>query len=106
MSLRVDVPTMAYLLFMQMKVADSNPGCCYAMFVNQQNELGKQPRPLSCLFLAFSNKQYNFYNKSMRKMSFPFNIWHRNSNPQPLEHESTHITTRPGLPYDTPKVVI
>ena len=24
-----------------------------------------QPRPLFCLFLAFSNKQYNFYNKSM-----------------------------------------
>ena len=24
-----------------------------------------QPRPLFCLFLVFSSKQYNFYNKSM-----------------------------------------
>ena len=26
-----------------------------------------QPRPLFRLFFVFSNKQYNFYNKSMRK---------------------------------------
>ena len=26
-----------------------------------------QPQPLFCFFLIFSNKQYNFYNKSMWK---------------------------------------
>ena len=31
-----------------------------------------QPRPLFRLFLAFSNKQYYFYNKSMRKMSIQY----------------------------------
>ena len=31
-----------------------------------------QPRPLFCLFLVFSNKQYNFYNKSMWKMSIQY----------------------------------
>ena len=31
-------------------------------------------------------------------MSCPSSIWHRNSNPEPLEHESSPITTRPGLP--------
>ena len=58
------------------------------------------PTPASfCLFLVFSNKQYNFYNKSMWKMSkSPSSIWHRDSKPQPYKHESSPITTRPGLP--------
>ena len=29
---------------------------------------------------------------------FPFSIWHWDSNPQPLDHELSPITTRPGLP--------
>ena len=32
------------------------------------------------------------------KKSCPSSIWHWDSNPQPLEHESSPITTRPGLP--------
>ena len=31
-------------------------------------------------------------------MSMPSSIWYRDANPQPLDHESTPITTRPGLP--------
>ena len=58
-----------------------------------------QPRPLFRLFSVFSNKQYNFYNKSMWKMSkFPSSIWATDSNPQPFVNESSPITTRPGLP--------
>ena len=54
-----------------------------------------QTRSLFLLFLVFSKKQYNFYNNSM----CPSSIWHRDSNPQPFEHESSPITTRPGLPH-------
>ena len=56
-----------------------------------------QPWPLFHLFSVFSNKQNNFYNKSMYKMSCPSSIWHRDSSPQPLENESSPITTRPGV---------
>ena len=31
-------------------------------------------------------------------MSCPSSIWGRDLNPQPLKHESSPITTRPGLP--------
>ena len=55
-------------------------------------------RPLFHLFSVFSNTQYIFYNKSMWKMSCPFSIWCWDSNPQPLEHESSPITTVPGTP--------
>ena len=56
-------------------------------------------RPLFRLFSVFSNKQYNFYNTPMWKMSCPPSIWRRDLNPQPLKHESSPITTRPGLPH-------
>ena len=56
-----------------------------------------QPRPLFSLFLAFSNKLYNFYNKSMWKMSCPSSIQHRDWNPRPLEHESSPLTTESYL---------
>ena len=57
-----------------------------------------QPQPLFRLFLVFSNKQYDIYKKSMWKMSkCPSSIQHPDSNPQPFEHESSPITTRPGL---------
>ena len=49
-------------------------------------------------FRSFSNKQYNFYNKQMWKMLSPSSIQHRDSNPWHLEHESSPITTRQGLP--------
>ena len=61
-----------------------------------------QPRPLFHLFLVFSNKHfYNYYNKSIWKMSFPSGIWCRDLNPRPSEHEPPPITTRPGLPFVT-----
>ena len=31
------------------------------------------------------------------KMLCPFSIWCKDSNPRPLEHESSPVTTRPGL---------
>ena len=52
-----------------------------------------QPWPLFCLFSVFSNKQCNFYNKSMWKMSIQF----MDSSPRTFKHESSPITTRPGL---------
>ena len=56
-----------------------------------------QPRPLFHLFLVFSNKHYNFYNKKMWKNVHPV-IQCRDSNPRPLERESLPITPWPGLP--------
>ena len=50
-----------------------------------------KPRPLFWLFLVFSNK-------SMWKMSCPSNIWCRDLNPWPLQHEWSPITTRARLP--------
>ena len=32
------------------------------------------------------------------KKTCPSSLRHRDSNPQPLEHESSPITTRPGIP--------
>ena len=50
-----------------------------------------------CLFSVISNKQYNFFTKDQcGKMSCPSSIVRRDSNPQPLKHESSPITTRPG----------
>ena len=58
-----------------------------------------QPRPLFHLFSVYSSIQYNFYNKSMWKMSMcPSSIRRRDSNPRPSEHELSPITTRKGLP--------
>ena len=63
-----------------------------------------QPQPLFLLFLVLSCKQDIFYSKSMWKMSkCPSNIWRRDSNPQPFKHESSPITTRPGLPLSAVK---
>ena len=56
-----------------------------------------QPRPLFCLFLVFSNKQYNFL-QDINVGKCPSSIRHRDSNPWHLKHESSPVTTRPGLP--------
>ena len=49
------------------------------------------------LISVFSNKHENFYNKSMWKNVHPVSgSW--DLNPRPLEHKSSLITTRPGLP--------
>ena len=57
-----------------------------------------QPRPIFHLFSVFSTNQNNFYSKSMWKMSCPSILQCRDSNPQPLEHELSPITTWPALP--------
>ena len=82
---------------------DSNSGCEFTVLLHNCDissffqKMG-QLRPLFHLFSVFSNTQYIFYNKSMWKMSCPFSIWCWDSNPQPLEHESSPITTVPGTP--------
>ena len=53
---------------------------------------------LFCLFLVFSYKHYNFPTNQCNKMSCPSSKWHKDSNPRPLKHESSPITTIPGLP--------
>ena len=53
------------------------------------------PRPSFVYF--WSNKQYKFYNKLMRKMTNPVSGAGGSSNQQPLEHKFSTITTRPGL---------
>ena len=56
-----------------------------------------QPRSLFGLFSVFSNKKYNFYNKSMWKNVQVF-IQYTVPGFKPYKHESSPITTRPGLP--------
>ena len=58
-----------------------------------------QPRPLYNLFSVFSKKNNTIFTKNQcKKMSCPFSIRRRDLNPQPLKHELSPITTRPGLP--------
>ena len=49
-------------------------------------------------FRSFSNKQYKFYNKLMRKC--PSSIRCQDSNSQPPDYKSPPLTTRPGLTPD------
>ena len=57
-----------------------------------------QPRSL---FRSFqTNINTIFTTNQYEKMSIPSSLWHRDSNPRPLDHESSPITTRPGF---TPK---
>ena len=51
-----------------------------------------QPRPRFRLFSVFSNKHYNFYNKS----KCPSSMLHQDSNPQTFKHELSPITTSSG----------
>ena len=54
-----------------------------------------RPRPLFVYFQSFqANSTYIFYNKSTWQNVY---ISIQYSNPWPYEHESSHITTRPGL---------
>ena len=55
-----------------------------------------QPLPLFRLYLVFSNKQYNFYNKSMRKM--PIQNTAQGFKPTTSRTWVITNTTRPGLP--------
>ena len=53
---------------------------------------------LSFLNGPSSANHYNSFNKYMWKMLCPSSVRHWTSNPQPLEHESSPIITRPVLP--------
>ena len=53
------------------------------------------PPNLFHLFLVFSKKHYNFTTKQCEKSPSSNRCW--DLNPQPSEHESPPITTRPGL---------
>ena len=55
------------------------------------------PRVHFHLYAAFSHKHYNFCNNLMCT-KYPFSKRYWDSNPQPFDHESPPITTRPGLP--------
>ena len=55
-----------------------------------------QPQPLFSFILSFQTNITIFTaNKCEKSLS---SIWHWDSNPQPLEHESPPLTTRPELP--------
>ena len=56
------------------------------------------PGLFSIYFRSFQKNNTIFTTNQCEKMSCPSSIWHRDSNPRPLEHESPPITTRPGLP--------
>ena len=58
-----------------------------------------QPRPLFHLFSSFQTCITNFTNFTTNRYvkKCPSSIQCRDSNSQPLEHESPPITTRPGL---------
>ena len=58
---------------------------------------GPTSASFSFIFALFK-QTIQFLQQINVKNSCPSSIWHRDSNPQHLEHESCPITTRPGLP--------
>ena len=66
-----------------------------------------QPRPLFVHFRSLQIKNYFFTTNQCEKMSCPSSIWRWDSNPRPLKHESSPITTRPGLPnFQPPSLIV
>ena len=66
--------------------------------------LKKSPSPASFSFIfVFSKKHYNFTTNKCEKCPSSLRCW--DLNPQPFEHESPPIITRPGLPPLSPFVV-
>ena len=59
-----------------------------------------QPRPFFVYFWSFQTNYTLFTANQCEKMSkCPSSVWQcMDSNPQPYKHESSPITTRPGLP--------
>ena len=55
-----------------------------------------QPRPLFYLFSSFQTHIITIFTTNKREKC-PSSIRCRDSNSRPLEHESSPITTRPGL---------
>ena len=99
------------------KVVESNPApswhCCrnwnspYLLIRNSEplshlliiHFLNGHPRPLFSFIYVFSisiSISFQFWQQIYVKKC-PSCIWHRDSNSQPLKHESPSITTRPGL---------
>ena len=64
---------------------------------NNKTFLNGPIRPLFRLFSVFFKQTIQFLQQINVKMSCPSSIWRQDSNPQPLEHETSPITTRPGL---------
>ena len=60
-----------------------------------------QPQPLFVYFRSFQTNNTIYTTNHCEKMSkCPSSIWRWDSNPRPLKHELSPITTRPGLlPY-------
>ena len=56
------------------------------------------PRPLFHLFLVFFKQTSIQFLQQKYVKKYPSSIQHQDSNPQPLEQESSPITTRPELP--------
>ena len=59
---------------------------------------GATPASFLVYFRSFRTNKTIFTTNQYEKMSCPSSIWRRDSNPQPLEHESSPITTRQVLP--------
>ena len=56
-----------------------------------------QPRPLFLFIFGLFRQTLQIFRTNICE-NFPSSIWCRDLNPQPLEGESSPITTRPGLP--------
>ena len=70
---------------------------CNQVLISYITFLKNGPSSVSFLFISFfSNKLYKFYRKLMWKNVHPV-FRAGNWNPQPSDHESSPITTRPGL---------
>ena len=55
-----------------------------------------QPRPLFVYFWSFQTNIITIFTTNQcEKMSCPSSIWRQDSNSQPLDHESSPMTTRP-----------
>ena len=59
-----------------------------------------------CLFLSFQTNITILTTNQCEKVLCPSSIWHQDSNPQPSEHESPPITTRPALPFLQSSILI
>ena len=55
------------------------------------------PTSASFSFIFGLSKQTIQYLQQINVKKCPFSLWHWDSNPQPLKHESSPTTTRPGL---------
>ena len=59
--------------------------------------MGQTPASFPFIFGLFKQTSIQFLQEiNMKKCTS--SIWRRDSNPRPYKHESSPITTRPGLP--------